>query len=136
MTGEIQMQDLVVTKVLGQGLNRYKSLFPHVSAAILMAKKGMGMNAGEGVEYIYTNTHHNNPLYRIVPKAFVEENGDFNYDKEKYRDMLLEAAETVLSIFGFNRTIYGDAPKKYEKWWQRLNEERQGRRNNIVLGRI
>jgi hypothetical protein len=40
----------------------------------------------------------------------VEENGDFNYDKEKYRDLLLEAAETVLSIFGFNRTAYGDVP--------------------------
>ena len=48
------------------------------------------MNAGEGVEYIFTKTHHNNPLYRVVPKAFVEENGDFNYDKEKYRDMLLK----------------------------------------------
>ena len=82
------------------------------------------MNPGQGVEYIYTNTHHNNPLYRVVPKALVDENGDFEYDKEKYRDMLLEAAETVLSIFGFNRTTYGDAPKKYKKWWQRLNEER------------
>jgi hypothetical protein len=67
------------------------------------------------------NTHHNNPLYKVMPKAFIEEN---NYDKEKYRDMLLEAAETILSIFGFNRTAYGDAPKKYKKWWQRLNEEK------------
>ena len=124
MIGEIQSQDLVVTKVLGQNIDKYKSLFPHVSAAILLAKKGIEMNAGEGVEYIYTNTHHNNPLYRVVPKALVEENGDFNYDKEKYREMLLEAAETVLSIFGFNRTVYGDTPKKYKQWWQRLREER------------
>lgn len=124
MTGDIRSQDLVVTKVLGQNIDKYKSLLPHVSAAILLAKKGMEMNAGEGVEYIFTKTHHNNPLYRVVPKAFVEENGDFNYDKEKYRDMLLEAAETVLSIFGFNRMAYGDVPKKYKKWCQRLNEEK------------
>jgi DNA polymerase elongation subunit (family B) len=124
MTGEIRLEDLVVTRVLGQNLDKYKSLFPHVSAAILLAKKGIETNAGEGVEYIYTNTHHNNPLHRVAPKVFIEENGDVNYDKEKYRDMLLEAAETVLSIFGFNRTAYGDAPKKYKKWWQRLNEER------------
>jgi hypothetical protein len=83
------------------------------------------MMPGEGVEYIYTNTHHNNPLYRVVPKTLVEENGDFNYDKEKYRDMLLEAAETVLSIFGFDRTAYGDAPKKNRKWWQLFNEEKE-----------
>ncbi len=31
MTGEIQSQDLVVTKVLGQNIDKYKSLFPHVS---------------------------------------------------------------------------------------------------------
>jgi DNA polymerase elongation subunit (family B) len=115
---------VIVTKVSGQNIDKSKSLFPHVSAAILLAKKGMEMNAGEGVEYIYTNTHHTNPLYRVVPKAFVEENGNINYDKEKYRDMVLEAAETVLSIFVFDRTVYGDAPKKYEKWWQLFNEER------------
>ena len=96
----------------------------HVSAAILLTKKGMEKNVREGVEYIYTNTHHPNPLYRVMPKAFIEENGEVNYDKEKYRDMLLEAAETVLSIFGFNRTAYGHAPKKYKKWCQRLNEDK------------
>jgi hypothetical protein len=90
------------------------------------------MNAGEGVEYIYTNAHHNNPLYRVVPKAFIPD-ADFNYDKEKYRDMLLEAAETVLSIFGFNRLVYGDAPKKYKKWWQRLNEEKLEARNTETI---
>jgi DNA polymerase elongation subunit (family B) len=115
---------LVVTKVLGQNIDKYKSLFPHVSAAILLANKGRAMMPGEGVEYIFTNTNHANPLYRVAPRAIIEENGDINYDKEKYRDMLLEAAETVLSIFGFNRTAYGDEPKKYKKWWQQLNEER------------
>jgi DNA polymerase elongation subunit (family B) len=123
MTGEIQTQDLVVTKILGQNIDKYKSLFPHVSAAILLANKGRAMMPGEGVEYIFTNEHHDNPLYRVMPKALVEENGSVDYDKEKYRDMLLEAAETILSIFGFNRIVYGDAPKKYKKWWQRLNEE-------------
>jgi DNA polymerase elongation subunit (family B) len=133
MTGEIQSQDLAVTKVLGQNIDKYKSLFPHVSAAILLAKKGMEMVAGECVEYIYTNTRHNNSLYRVMPIALIEESRDFNYDKEKYRDMLLEAAETVLSIFGFSRTAYGDAPKKYKKWWQRLNEEKLEDRNTETI---
>ena len=63
----------------------------------------------------------------------VVEKRDFSYDKEKYRDMLLEAAETVLSIFGFDRTVYGDAPKKYKKWWQRLNEEKLEERNTETI---
>jgi len=39
MTGEIQSQDLVVTKILGQNIDKYKALFPHVSAAILLPNK-------------------------------------------------------------------------------------------------
>lgn len=35
MTGEdIEQQDLVISKLLRQDINRYRSLFPHVSAAI------------------------------------------------------------------------------------------------------
>jgi hypothetical protein len=29
------------------------------------------------------------------------------YDKEKYKEMTLDAAETVLGFFGFDRTVYG-----------------------------
>lgn len=47
------------------------------------------------------------------------------YDKEKYKEMLLEAAETVLGFFGFDRRIYGDtAKKKYRNWWHILREDR------------
>jgi hypothetical protein len=37
---------------------------------------------------------------------------ELDYDKEKYRDMLLEATETVLGYFGFDRTAFSEAPKK------------------------
>jgi hypothetical protein len=48
------------------------------------------------------------------------------YDKEKYRDMLLEAGETVLGYLGFDRTAFGDtAQKRNRKWWYTLGEERR-----------
>jgi hypothetical protein len=37
------------------------------------------------------------------------------YDKEKYTEMLLDSTETVLGIFGFDRTLYGKP--KHKKWW-------------------
>ncbi len=43
-------------------------------------------------------------------REFSKEGQDFEYDKEKYRDMLLEAAGTILGFLGFDRTNYGDAP--------------------------
>ena len=48
------------------------------------------------------------------------------YDKEKYREMLLEATETVLGYFGFDRTLFGDTSRsKNRKWWHQLREQRQ-----------
>lgn len=75
-------------------------------------------------QYIFTNVGHNNPLYRVIPPALIEQKHTFDYDKEKYREMLLEAAETVLGYFGFDRRVYGGPPKKNKRWWQQLNEDR------------
>jgi DNA polymerase elongation subunit (family B) len=133
MTGNIQLQDLVVSKLLGQGLDKYRSLFPHVSAAIQLAKNGKSTMTGDGVEYIFTNSRHTNTLCRVTPRHFIDEGKDFDYDKEKYREMLLEATETVLGYIGFNRTVYGYdpnrtvygyAPKKNKKWWHEIVDRR------------
>lgn len=125
MTGDIQILDLVVSKLLGQGLDKYKSLFPRVSAAIQFANEGKSPIVGDGIEYIFTNTRHSNPLCRVTAMDFIEDGQEFDYDKEKYREMLLEAAETVLGYFGFDRTVYLDSPKKNKKWWYQIIEERR-----------
>jgi hypothetical protein len=36
--------------------------------------------------------------------------------------MLLDAAETVLGIFGFDRTLFGKA--KDRKWWMQIRRNR------------
>jgi hypothetical protein len=51
---------------------------------------------------------------------------EHNYDKEKYREMPLVAAESILGYFGFDTTIYGDTiRKKNRKWWYGLKEKRR-----------
>jgi hypothetical protein len=47
-----------------------------------------------------------------------------NYDREKYREMVLDAAETVLGFFGFDRTVYNNFKKKGRKWYEELREEK------------
>ena len=41
-----------------------------------------------------------------------------DYDREKYLEMLLDSAETALSVFGFNRSLYGFSKKKSYHWWE------------------
>jgi DNA polymerase elongation subunit (family B) len=137
MTGEgLFQEELVISKLLRQDISKCRSIFPHVSAAIQLSNDtGNRLMKGDTIQYIYTNSQHNNPLRRVVPielmqKEQGEENAASpplnNYDKEKYREMILDAAETVLGFFGFDRTIYSDFKKKgRRKWWyEELIEER------------
>jgi DNA polymerase elongation subunit (family B) len=126
MTGEIQIEDLVISKLLKQGLDKYRSLFPHVSAAIQLSEAGKSFIQGDNVQYICTDAHHKNPLCRVMPQELFRHEKELNYDKEKYREMLLEAAETVLGYFGFDKTVYSEDIRKNRnrKWWHEFREER------------
>jgi DNA polymerase elongation subunit (family B) len=66
MTDEIQLQELVISKFLGQHLDKYMSLFPHVAAAIQLGKAGKSSVRGDSIQYIYTEAHHSNPLRRVM----------------------------------------------------------------------
>jgi hypothetical protein len=46
------------------------------------------------------------------------------YDKEKYREMILEAPETALAYFGFDRSVYGDTARNNRKWWHDVRQQR------------
>ena len=80
------------------------------------------MTRGDTIQYIYTDAAHSNPLQRVTPGEFIDEGREQVYDKEK----LLEAAETVLGYFGFDRTLFGVTSRsKNRKWWYQLREQRQ-----------
>jgi len=106
----------------------------------LLPSRGGGkyLTKGDTIQYVYTNSQHKDPLCRVVPLEILqkvgekENNGKQNsktlnyYDKDKYREMILDAAETVLRLFGFDRTVYGmpRENRKKRKWYEELNEER------------
>jgi DNA polymerase elongation subunit (family B) len=138
---DITKNDLVISKLLGQNIEKYRSLFPHVSAAIQLSGEDKHPSRGDTIKYIYTDSQHKNPLCRVVlVENTVESNtGEaFSYDKEKYREMILDAAETVLGYFGFDRTVYGNKKNTAARKWWWLEELRQEREKDIkaeTLGR-
>ena len=129
---DITQDDLVISKSLGQDITKYKSLFPHVSAAIQLSCEDKHPSKGDTVKYIDVNSNHKNPLCRVVPVFnTLESNGKANYDKEKYREMILDAAETVLGYFGFNRILYGNKKNISNRKWRWMEELRQERERDI-----
>jgi DNA polymerase elongation subunit (family B) len=121
MIGQISSKDLVISKQLRMDITKYRNLFPHVAAAIQSIKQnGKLPSKGKMIQYVYTDMKHNNPLNRVITAENLHENMD--YDKEKYKELLLDAAENVLGIFGFDRTLYGKAKDK--KWWLELKRDK------------
>ena len=46
-----------------------------------------------------------------------------SYDREKYKEMILDAAETVIGYFGFDRTVYSNNKKvRRKKWYEELRD--------------
>ena len=124
MNGEIQITDLVISKLLRQNIEKYKRLFPHVAAAIRLNISGVIADRGDNIQYVYTDSNHADPLQRITPAKLISSE---EYDREKYLEMLLDSAEAVLSVFGFNRSLFGFDRKKAYHWWNEIISTTQER---------
>jgi DNA polymerase elongation subunit (family B) len=123
MTGEIDPADLIISKQLRMDITKYRSLFPHVAAAIQLSKTNCKTpSRGDIIQYIYTDSQHQNPLNRVVTAEASDNNFGIEYDREKYKEMLLDASESTIGIFGFDRTLFGKPKDK--KWWMELRRNK------------
>jgi DNA polymerase elongation subunit (family B) len=95
MTDEIETHDLIISKQLRMDLNKYRTIFPHIAAAIQLSNTGKQPTKGDTIKYIYTNVEHQNPMNRVITAKDWDNNSGLEYDKENYKDMLLDAAETT-----------------------------------------
>jgi DNA polymerase elongation subunit (family B) len=100
MRKDVPVAELVVSQVLRKPLAEYAYMFPHVSAAVNLAQQGKITRKGEVIKYVYVNANHPNPFRKVAPDELYEVK---HYDKAKYGELVLDAAETVLSPFGFSK---------------------------------
>jgi DNA polymerase elongation subunit (family B) len=133
--GDVPARDLAVSKVLRRPLQTYARAIAHVSAAIRLAEKGKVVKEGEVIDFIHVDAKNNNPLCRVAPVEMYDGRG---YDEEKYRELLLDAAETVLSTLGFSRREFGPRAGKeqYRDYyrWERDSEEQLKRKTESMEG--
>ena len=99
-----------------------------LSAAIQLNKHP---HKGDTIQYIYTDSQHTNPLCRVAPIENLAAESLPPYDKEKYKEMILDAAETVLGFLGFDRSAYSNRMKNNRRKWQWYGELREQRERDI-----
>ena len=97
--GKMDISELVVEKVLRKPVGEYSKIYPHVAAGKQLETQGNSFNGKKLIRYVYVNHRRSNPLTRIQVLHLYDGRG---YDREKYGKLVLEAAKTLLSVFGFH----------------------------------
>ncbi|MHA1209232.1 MAG: DNA polymerase domain-containing protein [Candidatus Freyarchaeota archaeon] len=116
LSGEVAVDELVVEKTLHKPVDGYSRTYPHVAAGKQLETHGVASKEGQLVRYVYVNHRSSNPLTRIQALPLYDGR---SYDREKYGELVLEAAETLLGVFGFH-------PPKKEKGLRSLLREPRG----------
>ncbi len=99
--GNIDPADLALTTTISQEPHEYRSNHPIALAARLLAKSGIHLHPGEAIQYIVTDADAKIREERVRPLALL--GADWFYDQDRYAELLIRAAETVLEPFGYGR---------------------------------
>lgn len=101
-SGQVDWSSLIISKRLSKKVRDYRFNLPHVAAAKQLSLRDLNPEVGSLIEYIIIRGSDGNPFRRVASTLLLKE-GKTIYDREKYADLLLEAAETILGAFGFNK---------------------------------
>ncbi|RLI09995.1 hypothetical protein DRO42_02675 [Candidatus Bathyarchaeota archaeon] len=86
--GEVEAEELVISKMLRRRPSEYASKQPHVVAAELGAEDNV-------IKYLFTDAGRVNPYMRVMPVSLL--NGcHHGYDRKKYAELVRRAAENLL----------------------------------------
>jgi len=100
LSGDVSPEELIVTKRLSKRPEEYAhNVFQAIAAKQLKAA-GFDVYPGQTIQYIITDWQNQNPNERV--KAAQLLGAKLKFDKGKYLEMLFEAGETLIGIFGYN----------------------------------
>jgi DNA polymerase-2 len=98
--GQVEVNDLLVTKRLSKHPSRYAHDVFQAIAAKQLVNAGFEVHAGQKVQYLIVDSD-NRSVYRRVRAAQLLE-AKAKFDVEKYLELLISAADTLFSVFGYD----------------------------------
>ncbi len=99
--GSVDPADLALTTTISQEPHEYRNNHPIALAARMLARSGIRLHPGEAIQYIVMDADAQVPEDRVRPLTLL--GSDWVYDQDRYAELLVRAAETVLELFGYAR---------------------------------
>ena len=100
LSGTVPASKLLVARSVSKPLDGYRHVSDAVSALHQLCSEGIEVNPGERVRFVITSAGSRDLGDRVRAEPFAS---DGEYDPEAYVDLLLRAAETVLTPMGWDR---------------------------------
>jgi len=106
LTGGADCEDLVFTTHTRHKLEDYRQKGSQAAALYQLREEGVEVQPGQAVQYIHTNYRSRYFHNRVKVAELIEP--DTVYDKKKYYDITLRAAESLLQPFGYDKNVLDD----------------------------
>jgi DNA polymerase-2 len=106
-TGSVNPMELVLRRHITKEADEYMNNSISATVTKLIQETGIHLAAGEAIEYIIIDATGKKQPYKAKPLSlYAFEDG---YDIDKYSDMVLDAAATLLSPFGRTKEALAEA---------------------------
>jgi DNA polymerase elongation subunit (family B) len=98
--GQVPLEELAFTYRLSREPQAYATNTLNAIVARELAARGVPLDAGETIRYVITDYQANVPSDRARATEFLD--GGWGYDVARYTEIVLRAAETILTPLGMN----------------------------------
>jgi DNA polymerase elongation subunit (family B) len=99
LDNECELSDLIFKTHVSRGLDEYRQFNNQMAAQKQLRQKGIETMAGQSINYIITDHKSRSWQKRVMIPELAD--GDTQYDRVKYYEHLLRAAESILLPFGY-----------------------------------
>lgn len=101
IAGECRIEDMVLTARISRCLSEYRQSNSNTAAIRQFQKEGITIQPGQSIRYVLTDHASKSYMKRVKIAELVDENTQ--YDRGKYYEFLLRAAESMLLPFGYTK---------------------------------
>jgi DNA polymerase elongation subunit (family B) len=100
VSNSFDAQELLIAKRLSKHPSDYRHDVFQAIAANQLLKAGFDVYPGQTVQYLIVDSKSKRVNERVLAKQLI--NAKVNYDADKYLELLVSAADTLLGVFGYN----------------------------------
>jgi DNA polymerase I len=112
LSGEVPIEDLIISKHLSKNPKHYKQHVSQVIAAEQLIKEGSEVHAGNSVHFIFTDSTNKRFDRRVKAKQLLDKR--VNPDERKYLQLLYTSAASLLSFSNYTAKKVYDSVRGYE----------------------